>query len=153
MNQYDCGIKKSILFYIKRINDIICIHENSRLKNMGLTISQTVILGYIVIMANEKKIITQKDIEEHFGFSHPTVTGILSRLKDKGFVNITVNKNDRRHRDVEPCEKAFEIQREIIDSTNKIEEIFLKLLPEEKVNSLKETLEILYNGLNEKINE
>ena len=63
------------------------------LASMDLTASQGHILAFI---AHSPTPPCPKDMEEVFHLSHPTVSGLLSRLEKKGFVRITPDPADRR---------------------------------------------------------
>ena len=63
------------------------------LTEMDLTASQGPILGYI---AHRETPPCPRDIEEEFHLSHPTVSGLLSRLEKKGFLEVFPDEHDRR---------------------------------------------------------
>ena len=63
------------------------------LTEMELTASQGPVLGYI---AHRKNPPCARDIEEEFHLSHPTVSGLLSRLEKKGFIEYFPDEIDRR---------------------------------------------------------
>jgi len=63
------------------------------LMQMDLTASQGPILGFI---AHRKEAPCARDIEEEFRLSHPTVSGLLSRLEKKGFIEFFPDEADRR---------------------------------------------------------
>ena len=63
------------------------------LAEMDLTASQGPILGYI---AHRKEAPCSRDIEEEFRLSHPTVSGLLSRLEKKDFIEFRPDGLDRR---------------------------------------------------------
>ena len=63
------------------------------LMHFDLTASQGPILGYI---ARRKSPPCSRDIEEEFNLSHPTVSGILSRLEKKDFLEFRPDETDRR---------------------------------------------------------
>lgn len=63
------------------------------LETMELTASQGRIIGYL---AHRKEPPCPRDIESEFQLTHPTVSGILSRLESKGFVQLRPDPNDRR---------------------------------------------------------
>lgn len=63
------------------------------LEEMELTSAQGHIMGFL---AHQKEPPCPKDIEEHFHLSHPTVSGLLSRLEKKGFVELRTDEHDRR---------------------------------------------------------
>ena len=63
------------------------------LQQMDLTASQGHIMGYL---AHRPEPPCSRDIEEAFQLSHPTVSGLLSRLKKKGFIEFRPDAQDRR---------------------------------------------------------
>ena len=65
----------------------------NELDNMDLTSAQGHIMGYI---AHSKQAPCSRDIEEAFRLSHPTVSGLLSRLEKKGFIEFRPDEQDRR---------------------------------------------------------
>lgn len=76
--------------YIKKINDMIEKQINKNLKEYDLTMTQGRIIRYL--NANKDKNITQKDIEKEFNISHVTVSGIISRLENSGFIKVDREK-------------------------------------------------------------
>ena len=68
------------------------------LEAMDLTSSQGHIMGYL---AAQKEPACPRDIEEQFHLSHPTVSGLLSRLEKKGFIELRPDPHDRR------CKRIF----------------------------------------------
>ena len=63
------------------------------LTDVELTASQGPILGYI---SHRKTAPCSRDIEEEFHLTHPTVSGILSRLEKKDFIEFLPDEADRR---------------------------------------------------------
>ena len=63
------------------------------LETMDLTAAQWHIMGYL---AHRETPPCPRDIEAEFQLSHPTVSGILSRLEQKGFVELRTDPEDRR---------------------------------------------------------
>lgn len=63
------------------------------LARMDLTASQGHIMGYL---AHQEQPPCSRDIEEAFRMSHPTVSGLLSRLEKKGFIEFRSDETDRR---------------------------------------------------------
>ena len=60
---------------------------------MELTAAQGHLMGYL---AMRKTPPCPRDIEEEFQLSHPTVSGLLSRLEKKGFISFRPDEDDRR---------------------------------------------------------
>ena len=65
----------------------------SALETLELTAAQGHIMGFL---AHKKEPPCPKDIEEEFQLSHPTVSGILTRLEKKDFIEIRPDEHDRR---------------------------------------------------------
>lgn len=63
------------------------------LADMELTAAQGHIMGYL---ARRQAAPCSRDIEEEFHLSHPTVSGLLSRLEKKGFIEFRPDPKDRR---------------------------------------------------------
>ena len=63
------------------------------LEKMELTAAQGHIMGFL---SRQTPPPCPRDLEEAFHLSHPTVSGILSRLEQKGFIRLQTDPNDRR---------------------------------------------------------
>ena len=63
------------------------------LARMELTAAQGHIMGYL---AHRDAPPCSRDIEEAFHLSHPTVSGLLSRMEKKGFIRFRPDETDRR---------------------------------------------------------
>ena len=63
------------------------------LESMELTAAQGQIMGYL---STHPQPPCPRDLEEAFHLSHPTVSGLLSRLEQKGFVELRRDSDDRR---------------------------------------------------------
>ncbi len=68
------------------------------LGQMELTSAQGRIMGYL---ARRTEPPCAKDIEEEFHLSHPTVSGLLSRLEKKNFIEFRPDERDGR------CKRIF----------------------------------------------
>ena len=66
---------------------------NDALSQVELTASQGRIMAYLVHRADPP---CARDIEEQFHLSHPSVSGTLSRLEKKGFLEFRPDPDDRR---------------------------------------------------------
>ena len=66
---------------------------SNALAQMDLTAAQGQIMGYL---SHRKEPPCSRDIEEVFQLSHPTVSGLLSRLEKKGFIEFRPDPADRR---------------------------------------------------------
>lgn len=72
---------------------------------MDLTPVQSRVMGYLAHRAQPP---CAKDVEAEFGLTHPTVSGILSRLEKKRFVEFRPDPADRRCKRIFVLEKGWE---------------------------------------------
>ncbi len=88
------------------------------LASMDLTAAQGHIIGFI---AHQPVPPCARDIEEAFQLSHPTVSGLLSRLEKKGFLEFRPDQQDRRCKRIFLLPKARELtdtMRSTMDATD-----------------------------------
>ena len=86
---------------------------SSALTEMDLTASQGHIMGFL---AHQKEPPCSRDLEEAFRLSHPTVSGLLSRLEKKGFIEFRPDSSDRR------CKRIYILPkgRDCLDTMHRI---------------------------------
>ncbi len=72
-----------------------CSHRSmdNALEKMDLTAAQGHIMAYL---AHAKTPPCPRDVEAEFHLTHPTVSGLLSRLEQKGFIALRTDPEDRR---------------------------------------------------------
>lgn len=78
-------------------------------EKQNLTASQGDLLLYLGFASRVKDEISQKDIEQHFRLSNPTVTGLLNRLEEKGFVKRQKSTIDGRTNNILLTEKSTDV--------------------------------------------
>ena len=98
-------------FTVKQINNIYEKELNERLKKLGITSSQCAVLDYL--FHTNKEEVNQRDVEKNLSLKNPTVTGILKRMEEKGFILIVPNASDKRKKNIYLTEKAYDIQRKM----------------------------------------
>ena len=81
-------------FKFKQIDNIYEKEFNNRLKKLGLTASQCAVLDYLFNSSADE--VNQRDIEKALSLKNPTVTGILKRMEENGFVFIVPSTRDKR---------------------------------------------------------
>ena len=89
------------------------------LETMDLTAAQGHIMGYL---AHQKNPPCPRDVEKEFQLSHPTVSGILSRMEQKGFIELRTDPEDRRCKRIyilPKGEQCHELMHTTIDSNEK----------------------------------
>lgn len=131
-------------FLFKQINNIYEKDFNNRLRTLGITASQCEVLDYLFNSSKEE--VNQKDIERGLSLKNPTVTGILHRLDEKGFVLVVPNAKDRRCKNVYLTEKAYDIQRRMEADRRKIDKNLTLGMTKKEVQALQKMLnKVLYN--------
>lgn len=112
--------------YIPMLHNQFKETMNRMVGKIDLTTSQIHVLFYLKSRGDEEVI--QKDIEEKFNLSNPTVTGIIKRLEAKGFVERTVSSKDARSKSIHLTEKSIaaseEMKRALQEANKKVFEGF-----------------------------
>ena len=73
--------------------------------SMELTAVQGHIMAYL---AHAEQPPCPRDLEAEFHLTHPTVSGILSRLEQKGFLELRTDPEDRRCKRIYVLEKGWQ---------------------------------------------
>lgn len=128
----------NISFLIKLIGDTIETKANKRLKSHGITLSQGRILAYLSERKTEKT--SQKDMEEHFQVTHPTIIGILKRLEAKGLISSEIDEIDKRVRNIS-LSPDFEVKSAaVLSYQNEMENQILQEISADDVMKLRDYL-------------
>ncbi len=80
---------------IHRLDNLMGRTIGQAKESLGLTATQGFVLGYLARHKDEPPMCL-RDLETRFDLTHPTVSGIVSRLEAKGFVSLTTDEKDRR---------------------------------------------------------
>ena len=99
------------------------------LDNMDLTAAQGHIMGFLT---RQKEPPCPRDIEEAFQLTHPTVSGILSRLEQKGFIQMRPDDADRRCKRIYVLEKGMEMDEMMRQTIQAMEEKMVQNFTEEE---------------------
>ena len=86
---------------------------DNAMESMELTAVQGHIMAYL---AHAKHPPCPRDLEAEFHLTHPTVSGILSRLEQKGFLELRTDPEDRRCKRIFVLEKGWQCH-EVMHST------------------------------------
>ncbi len=130
----DCIKEPILLTHLKMVEHLAKRIGDEHLKQIDLTQSQA---DVIVLLAHEsEKVFRQRDIESALNYSNPTVTGLINRLEQKGFIVRRVDPEDSRARIISLTDKALEIIEEIYESIRQTEQMLLDGFSEEEVELL-----------------
>lgn len=134
----------TIGFLIKQINNVYEKDFNKILKSIGITSSQCEVLDYLFHSSKEN--ITQRDIERHLNLKNPTVTGLLKRLDEKGFILSVPSAADKRCKNIFLTEKAYDIQKKMEAGRKKSDRQLTRGMTKKEIQTLEKSLEkVLYN--------
>ena len=81
-------------FLIKQISDHLVKNANRQMAEKNITFSQMQMLN--LLCSAENSYMTLKQLEAELNVSAPTVVGLVSRLKEKGFAETSSSEKNRR---------------------------------------------------------
>ncbi len=94
---------------------------DERAGSMGLTSVQLRVLGRISLLeSNGVSEINQRDLEEAMQVTHPTMTGIIKRLENKGFVSCMPSPADRRYKKITCTKQGAGIHEELAEQDREV---------------------------------
>lgn len=102
-------------FKIKIISKLLTQNMNNSITSLDLTSSQARVLGYLCYRTKRQEKAYPRDIERHFRFTHPTVSGLLQRLEAKGYLSSEPSTEDRRCKQILVTERALEANQQVLD--------------------------------------
>ena len=130
---------------IKQINTVFEKDFNQMLKSIGITSSQCAVLDFLFQTRLDE--VSQRDIEKHLSLKNPTVTGLLKRMDEKGFILCVQSTSDKRKKVIHLTEKAYDIQRKMDNYRKKMDKILTRGMTTKEVQSLKKQLEKVMNNI------
>lgn len=102
-------------FKIKTISKLLTQNMNNSITSLDLTSSQARVLGYLCYRTQRQETVYPRDIERHFRFTHPTVSGLLQRLAAKGYLSSEPSTEDRRCKQILVTKRAQEAYQQVLD--------------------------------------
>ena len=122
---------------------------NSNLADLNLTRAQMDILFFLKRNERKNNEVNQKDIEKEFSLKNPTVTGILDRLEDKGYIKREVSSKDKRYKKILLTQSSQLILSDGRNHAKKIGEQLLEPLNADEKEDLKKLLDKIINNIKE----
>ena len=132
-------------FLIKQINNVFEKELNERLKDSGISSSQCAVLDYLFHTSKEE--VSQRDVEKNLNLKNPTVTGILKRLDEKGYILCVPNANDKRKKNIYLTEKAYDIQRRMEADRRKLDRELTRGMTKREVEAMRKNLEKMLHNI------
>ncbi len=136
-------MKNDVGYLIKSINDKMTVKVGAELKQYNLTMSQCRVFTYLGSRGGQA---TQKEIEVFLDVAHPTVVGIVSRMKQNGYVTCWTSE-DKRNKNVKLTPRAEAIGSDMQKKVQASEEMLLAPLSPENREHLRVLLSIVADHL------
>ena len=136
--------KADISYLIKKISVLQRSEMDASLSSFNLTSSQ---LRILFCLDRHEGEMTQKELEEELGVSHPTVVGLVGRLEKQGYITTCVDPADKRHKRILPTAKALDLKEDLEKRRKASEENLAKGLSEEDLDRLNEFLQKIYRNV------
>lgn len=130
---------------IKRIAEALDKRLNAEAKAHGLTTAQCRVLRFL--MHGEGRKITQRDVEEYLGASHVTVSGIICRMRMRGFIKVAPDPGDRRARIITLSDAKRKALLRVKDGMGEFESTAMLGLNDDERAELKRLLGKLYENV------
>lgn len=138
------GDNNNVGWLLKMISDTVKAEADANLKKYDLSLAQLRTIKYAMRCGGS---CTQKALEKHFAVSHPTIVGIVSRLEQRGFVEVTVDSADRRNKIVSVTDKARAIDKELGEFFVRSNNAMFKGFTEEEIATLEALLGRAYENV------
>lgn len=129
----------------KMIDQLFKFRMNKNLENLDITFAQMQVLIYLEQHEDQK--VTQKILSEEFKVKHSTMAGILQRMLEKELINIIVDEDNKKYKNITKTEKANKIRNEMKKYRDYTESVVLKNFSAEEIKVLSNFLERVYDNL------
>lgn len=118
-----------IMKNLKKLNLAIESYANERMADKGLTSAQGHVLMYIL----EHRDICSTHIHNELGISRGTVSGLLKKLRDKGYIQLSRCVKDDRQKIIQVTDKARVLKEALDECRETLEtQVFCGLTHQEK---------------------
>ena len=94
---------------------------NANMRSLGLTGVQSRVMHYILVKCADGPVF-QRDIENAFGFSRSTATGVLQLMEKNGLIQRESVASDARLKSLIPTEKAAQLEIQVEESLRRTEQ-------------------------------
>ena len=132
---------------LKIVSNYMDKDMNNCLSDYNITRSQMGILIYIQVAECKNIEANQVDSEIEFNLKNPTVTGIINRLEEKGYIKRVRSDKDKRYNKLELTESGREILNKGKRKAQENEEKLLKILTDDEIKELKRILTKIVNNI------
>ena len=134
--------------YIFRLNNALIKQKNRRMAEYGLTSIQADVLVFI-LMNYEKREVNQLDVQAVFKLTNPTVSGIVDRLEEKGFIKRVRSEKDARFRSLVALPKGSALEETLRLSAAEAENSLVQRMSEEEQLEFERLLKVALDTVEE----
>lgn len=138
-------------YKIKKINHLFKSRLDRNLERLDITVAQMQTLIYLSINSGKK--VTQKQLAEYFEVKHSTMSGILKRLQEKELIQICIDEENKKYKNIYTTTKAAQLNEELENYRNKTEALLLNGFSKEEIKQLASYLDRLYDNLNNELSD
>ncbi|WP_191090761.1 MarR family winged helix-turn-helix transcriptional regulator [Niallia endozanthoxylica] len=135
-------LNDSLSFLLSKCNQKAFALSQERLSEFTLTPEQAVALTYLF----KKDGINQLQLGEMIQKDRTTISGIVNKLENQGYVRKGINPSDKRSSSIYVTEKAFAIKDALLEQAVEVNEFLSKDLTNEEKEFLIATLKKLRNS-------
>lgn len=132
---------------IKIVAKLLKQSVSDKIASLDLTSSQSFVLGYLCYHAQQGKAVYPRDIEKHFGFTHPTVSGLLQRMEAKGFLRMEPSEEDRRCKRIVITDRALQVNQQMLEQLEAAEQQMVRGMSEAEIAQLHVQFERMIQNL------
>ncbi len=126
---------------LKAISNTFRRTVDNSIAELGMTGAQSFILGYL--RDHRESPPCQRDIETEFNIKHPTATGLLGRLAEKGYVEFLPDEHDRRLKRIVITEAGIDADKQTRSRLNKAEQSLVRDFSAQELSELHRLLDKL----------
>ena len=134
--------------YIFRLNNALIKQKNRRMAEYGLTSIQADVLVFI-LMNYEKREVNQLDVQAVFKLTNPTVSGIVDRLEEKGFIKRVRSEKDARFRSLVALPKGIALDDTLRHSAAEAENYLVQNMSESEQAEFERLLKVALDTVEE----
>ena len=118
---------------------------NNELEQYDITEAQMDVLMYLIQHRDQK--VTQKVLTEAFNIKHSTMSGIMQRMQEKGFIEIYVDEENRRSKIVNLTDKAINLKSKLDEHRCETERVLLHSFSDDDISNLYNYLDRIRQNL------
>lgn len=144
------GTQKHLGHAFKKLHFLLEQIMNRKLQELDLTNAQGYAIGFLT---RAKEAPCARDMETSYGLSHATVSGILSRMEAKGFIEQRPDERDRRVKRIYLLEKGQACSKGIAERIIESEQIMTEGFSEEELTEFRSYLSRAIQNLERSVRE